>query len=58
VSEQPAQSASVDDEVRRRGMVKKQVMVKGALEVPEDAHHDREMGLTGVCMWKHTCWTA
>jgi hypothetical protein len=39
---------SVDDEVRRRGTTKKQTEVEGALEVPKDALHDREMGLTRV----------
>jgi hypothetical protein len=29
-------------------MMKKQAVVEGALEVPKDALHDREMGLTGV----------
>jgi hypothetical protein len=28
--------------------VKKQGVVEGALEIPEDALHSREMGLTGV----------
>jgi hypothetical protein len=41
-------SISVDDEVRRRGAVKKQAKVKGALEVPKDALRGREMGLTRV----------
>jgi hypothetical protein len=41
-------SISVDDEVRRRGAVKKQAVVEGALEVPKDVLHDREMGLMGV----------
>jgi hypothetical protein len=41
-------SISVDDEVRRRDATKKQAVVQGALEVPKDALHDREMGLTGV----------
>jgi hypothetical protein len=40
-------SISVDDEVRRRGMAKKQVVVEDALEVPKDALHSHEMGLTG-----------
>jgi hypothetical protein len=39
---------SVDDELRRRGTVKKQTMVKGALEVAEDALHNREMRLRMV----------
>jgi hypothetical protein len=39
---------SVDDEVRRRGAAKKQAEVKGALEVPKDALHGREIGLTRV----------
>jgi hypothetical protein len=29
-------------------VVKKQAMVKGAMEVPKDAFYSREMGLTGV----------
>jgi hypothetical protein len=41
-------SINVDNEVRRRGAAKKQAMVDGALEVPKDALHGREMGLTGV----------
>jgi hypothetical protein len=48
---------SVDDKIRRRGVAKKQVVVKGALEVPKDALRGREMGLMGSCMWRHTCWT-
>jgi hypothetical protein len=38
---------SVDDEIRCRGVVKKQVVVEGALEIPKDALHGREIGLTG-----------
>jgi hypothetical protein len=38
----------VDDEVRCRAVSKKQAMVKGALEVAEDALASREMGLTRV----------
>jgi hypothetical protein len=41
-------SISVDDEVRRRGAVKKQAVVEGALEVPKDVLHGSEMGLTRV----------
>jgi hypothetical protein len=41
-------SISVDDKVRRRGTVKKQAVVDGALEVSKDALHDCEMGLTEV----------
>jgi hypothetical protein len=41
-------SISVDDEVRRRGMAKKQAVVEGALEVPKDALRGCEMGLMGV----------
>jgi hypothetical protein len=41
-------SNSVDDEVRRRGMAKKQAEVEGALEVPKDALCGREMGLMRV----------
>jgi hypothetical protein len=41
-------SISIDDEVRHRGAAKKQAEVKGAQEVPKDALHCREMGLTGV----------
>jgi hypothetical protein len=41
-------SISVDDEVRRRGVVKKQTVVEGALEVSKDALRDREMGLMRV----------
>jgi hypothetical protein len=41
-------SISVDDEVRRRGTAKKQAIVEGAREVPKDALHGREMGLTRV----------
>jgi hypothetical protein len=41
-------SISVDDKVRRRGAVKKQAEVEGALEVPKDALCGREMELTGV----------
>jgi hypothetical protein len=48
---------SVDDKVRRKCAVKKQVVVEGALEVPEDALRSREMGSRGLCMWRHTCWT-
>jgi hypothetical protein len=36
---------SVDDDVRRRGTVKKQAMVEGVLEVPKDALRGCEMGL-------------
>jgi hypothetical protein len=39
---------SIYDEVRCRGAVKKQAMVGSALDVPKDALHGREMGLTGV----------
>jgi hypothetical protein len=39
---------SVEDEVRCRGMTKKQAMVEGVLEVPDDALHNHKMGLTGV----------
>jgi hypothetical protein len=39
---------SVDDEVRRRGAVKKQAVVEGALEVPNDALRGREMGFMRV----------
>jgi hypothetical protein len=39
---------SVDDKVRCRGVAKKQALVDGALEAPNDAHSSREMGLTGV----------
>jgi hypothetical protein len=35
-------SISVDDEVRRRGAVKKQAVVEGAMEVLEDALHGHE----------------
>jgi hypothetical protein len=41
-------SITVDDEARRRGAVKKQAVVEGALEVPNDALCSREMRLTGV----------
>jgi hypothetical protein len=41
-------SISVDDEVHHRGVVKKQAVVEGALEVPKDALRGHEMGLTGV----------
>jgi hypothetical protein len=41
-------SISVDDKVRRRGMTKKQTVVEGALEVPKDALHNREIRLTWV----------
>jgi hypothetical protein len=41
-------SISVDGEVRRRGAVKKQVKVEGALEVSKDAHRGREMRLMRV----------
>jgi hypothetical protein len=41
-------SISIDDEVRRRGTVKKQAEVEGALEVPKDVLRDCEMGLTRV----------
>jgi hypothetical protein len=40
-------SISVDDKVRCRGAAKKQVVVEGALEVPKDVLHGREMVLTG-----------
>jgi hypothetical protein len=40
-------SISVDDEVRRRGVAKKQAVVEGALEVPKDALRGYEMGLEG-----------
>jgi hypothetical protein len=36
-------SISVDDEVRCRSATKKQAVAKGALEVLEDALHDREI---------------
>jgi hypothetical protein len=39
---------SVDDEVQRRGKMKKQAVVEGALVVPKDALHDREMGLMRI----------
>jgi hypothetical protein len=39
---------NVDDKVQRRGAAKKQAVVKGALEVPKDALHNREMRLTRV----------
>jgi hypothetical protein len=35
------------DELQRRAAVKKQVLIKGALEVSKDALRNREMGLTG-----------
>jgi hypothetical protein len=41
-------SISVNDEVRCRGAVKKQYVVKGALKVPKNVLRGREMGLTGV----------
>jgi hypothetical protein len=41
-------SISVDDEVRCRGKKKKQAEVEGALEVPKDTLHCREMGLMRV----------
>jgi hypothetical protein len=41
-------SISVDDEVRRRGAAKKKAVAESALEVPKDALHGREMGLTRV----------
>jgi hypothetical protein len=41
-------NVSVDDEVRRRGMVEKQIMVKGALEFVEYAVHGCEIGLMGI----------
>jgi hypothetical protein len=41
-------SISVDDVVQRRGMMRKQVVVEGALEGPKDALCDHEMGLMGV----------
>jgi hypothetical protein len=41
-------SVNVDDEVQRRVVAKKQVVVEGALEVVEDALHGHEMGLMGV----------
>jgi hypothetical protein len=46
------------DEVQRRVAAKKQAVVEGALEVPKDALRGRDMGFTGSCMWRHTCWTA
>jgi hypothetical protein len=44
-------SISIDNEVQRRGTVKKQAEVDGALEVPKDVLRSHEMGLTGG----HTC---
>jgi hypothetical protein len=41
-------SFCVDDEIQRRGTVKKQAVVESALEVPKDALRSREMGRTGV----------
>jgi dihydrofolate reductase len=41
-------SDSIDDELRRRGVAKKHAMVKGALEIVEDALRNNEMGLTRV----------
>jgi hypothetical protein len=41
-------NVNVDDELGRRGVMKKQVVVKGALEVAEDALHSSEMKLTRV----------
>jgi hypothetical protein len=41
-------SISVDNEVWRRGTAKKQAVVKGALEVPNNVLRGREMWLTGV----------
>jgi hypothetical protein len=41
-------SISVDDKVRCRGVEKKQAVVEGALEIPKDVLHGREMGLMGV----------
>jgi hypothetical protein len=41
-------SISVDDEVRCRDVAKKQAVVKGALEVPNDALRGCEMGLMRV----------
>jgi hypothetical protein len=49
---------SVDNELERRGATKKQAVVEGALEVAKDALHSSETGLTGSCMWRHTCWIA
>jgi hypothetical protein len=40
--------ASVDDDLRRRGAVKKQTVIEGALEIAEDVLHSGEMGFTGV----------
>jgi hypothetical protein len=40
--------ASVDDDLGRRGVVKKQTIIEGALVVAEDVLHSGEMGLTGV----------
>jgi hypothetical protein len=37
-------SVSVDDEIRRRGTMKKQIVVEAALEIAKDALHNREMG--------------
>jgi hypothetical protein len=41
-------NVNVNDEVRHRGTVKKQVVVKGVLEVAKDALHSHEMGLVEV----------
>jgi hypothetical protein len=41
-------SISVDDEVQHRGVVKKQDVVEGALQVSEYALRGREMRLTGI----------
>jgi hypothetical protein len=43
-------SVSVD-ELRRRGVTKKQTMVEGALEVAEDMLRSNEMWLTRVVSW-------
>jgi hypothetical protein len=48
---------SVDDKVRRRGVVKKQVMVEGVVEVSEYALRAHEMRLTGIMHVRHTYWT-
>jgi hypothetical protein len=41
-------SISVDDEVQHRGVVKKQDVVEGALQVSEYALRGHEMRLTGI----------
>jgi hypothetical protein len=50
-------SVNVDDELGRRCVTKKQTVFEGALEVAEYAVRSREMGFTGSCMWRQTCWT-